>query len=103
MSVIADKLIADVETKNIHQIFGRQIFRLASTFAAVDDTRGLLFCQKKMQHAATSGKKEKMRNETADLACGLRFHRRSTVKAPEVNVYRGQPPIFSTNMFCNNF
>ena len=47
--------------------------------------------------------KEKMRNESVDLECGLRFDLSSTVKALEVNVYRGQAPIFGTNFFFNNF
>ena len=48
--------------------------------------------------------KEKMRNETVDVECGLRFDLSSTLLAPEVKVYQGQPPIFCTNVFfCNSF
>ena len=64
---------------------------------------GYYFVLKKCSMQRQAGKR-KMRNETADLGYGLRFDLRSTVYAPEVKVYRGQPPIFSTNVFfCNNF
>ena len=44
---------------------------------------------------ATNGKKEQKRNDTVDADCGIKFDLGSTVQAPEVKVYRGQPPFLA--------